>query len=795
MRFNEKSLRKWINPQIGIDMICNQITRSGLEVEDIQDLLNFGGDLIIGNIVSFRKDISLNHLYIVCVQISEKNILTVISDANNIRNNMKVVVAPIGSKIFPDKIINAFTLSNITSEGVLCSFFDINMFGSKSEIIELPKNAPLGRKLKDYDFYHDKIIKLSITSNRMDVFGVFGVARDVSILNNLSYPIFTEKNISVSISEKCIINLQDCNFVCKYRGRLIKNINLRVKTPLWIREYLRRCFVHPVNVVVDILNYVFLELGQSVNVFSYFSNLKNVFLRFANNNETIKINKKNQLILNNKVIVISDEKNIISFLGNVNFDIFPINLDYTNLFIGSIFIDPELLQYSNYNLKLNNPNLILNDYNIDPGFQIKTIEYVTYLFLSICKGEPGPIVKYTSLNYCTFIKKIRLYFTHIKRILGYDIHSTILYSILNKLGYQVVQSNNYFIVTPPTWRLDIAIEEDVISDIMRIYQYDNIVSEKLCIFKEDIVYDLPQSMLKRVKFLLIDKGYHEVINYSFVDPTIQNVLFKNQKFVSLKNPISFDMSSMRFSLFSGLIKNILYHQNRQHEEIRLFESGLCFSSDLNNTLCIKQDFMLAGVIGSINYKKYWNVSDYKVDFYDLKGDLESIFDVLGCFEDIRFTSGKINLLHSHQSLLILFKNEVIGSLGALNPFLLRQFRLNYSIFYFELFWDKLSFQELVSIKNISEFPSSKRDISVIVSEDILVGDILEACKNALSDNLVEIRIYDIYRGSTIPINKKSISFSLIFQHMSRTLQENEIDFMINICINILKIKFQAILRN
>lgn len=790
MKLSEHSLRNWIDTKLSIEVICEQITNSGLEVEEIKLNINNFKNIFIGEVISFKIHPYNDNLLVLKVNIGKK-IINIINNKNYIQKNIKVLVACIGSEIIYNKKIISLNIKGIISEGKLCTFHDIGIFNKINKIIKLPFFAPIGIELKDFNFYKDKIIKINTTFNRTDTFGAFGIAREVAILNNLEFPKL--KNIKIPINFKKDIKIlinKNINYNCF--GRIIKNINLKTKTPIWIKEKLRKYHINNVNIVVDIINYIFIELGQSLYTFSFLNDFDNINVCFLKSHIILKNNK--DIYLNDKILILKNKNKILSLLGNIDYNLFPININENNLFLGSFFIDPNILNNSIYQFKINN-KIKLNDYFVDPENQLKVIEYATYLFLKICGGYTSNITNIQSEKYFKYInREIKLYYKNIIKIIGFNICYYFIENILKKIGYTFFRKKDFWIIIPPSWRSDLLFEEDILSDIMRIYQYDKIISTPLITYNNFVKDDILENYLKRVKYTLVDLGYYEVINYSFIDPDIQKVIYPNKKFLFLQNPISKDMSCMRISLWPGLIKNLLYHQNRQYEEVCLFESGLCFFPIKQKKKFVKQNLYFSGIIGNLNYKYHWDVSAKKFDFYDLKGHVESIFDSIGYLKSIKFKKSIISGLHISNSVEIFFNNIFIGYMGELDPFLLNYFNINYSTFLFEIFWYKIHFKRLNLINKVSEFPYSKRDISIIIDEKILVEDIILFCKKQFISEIVKIYIIDIYTGNPIVKGKKSVTLTFIFQSMYKTFKDIEIDHMINDCVKKIYYKFHAILR-
>ncbi|CAL4042238.1 Phenylalanine--tRNA ligase beta subunit [Buchnera aphidicola (Takecallis arundicolens)] len=792
MKLSEQSLRNWIDTKLNIKEISEQLTMSGLEVEDIQSYMKKFEKIFVGEVISVKSHSHINSFVITQINIGKK-IVTVICNSHTIKKNMKVFIACIGTKLLNNRIVENININGIISEGIICTFCDLGFINNENKIIILPPSTKIGLCIVDYIFYKDKIIKINTTFNRVDVLGSFGIARDLSILNNLPKPKIMHINTPITLMEDCKIFIENGNMVYSVFGRLIRNLNLKRKTPIWMQEKLRKYEINSVNVVVDIINYVFKELGQSLYVFGFLGNKYDITISCKNNNACF-INNKN-IIFNNKIIVIKHKNQVISFLGNIDFNSFPIDLNNTNLFIGSFFIDPSFVSNSIYYTKLKH-HVPLKEYCVDPMLQQQVIEYTTNLLLKICGGNASKITHIQSDNYYDYLyRKIKLYYNHVIKIVGYNITYNIIEEILVRSGYKIILRENFWYVIPPSWRPDILISEDVVSDIIRIYQYNKILSIPLISSNIFLKHNKLENLLKRVKYTLIDRGYYEVINYSFIDPKIQSFFDIKKQCLSLINPISKDMSCMRLSLWPGLIKTLLYHQNRQHNEVQFFESGLCFIPNKSNNLGVDQNLYFSGIIGNINSNKYhWDIPAKCFDFYDLKGDIEAIFDSIGYSENITFKKKTISGLNVLNSVEIIFGNQTIGSMGELDPFLMKEFNVKYSTFLFELFWYKLDFKNRFFIQKISEFPHSVRDISFVIDEDLLVGDIVICCQKQIVIDTCKIYISDIYNGNTIISGKKSVTLTFVFQSTHMTLTDNYINCIMDCCIQYLQNTFNAVLR-
>ncbi|WP_343377741.1 phenylalanine--tRNA ligase subunit beta [Buchnera aphidicola (Formosaphis micheliae)] len=798
MEFSERWLKEWVNLEINTITLCEQLTESGLEVESVKCISGVFNDVIIGKVISCEIHPNDNMWKIFFINIGCNNNIHIISKICNVKIGMKVVIAPIGS-ILPDKIvIKPINIEGYISEGIICSFFDLGMFEYGEKIIVLPDNAPVGVDLHKYFLLNDNIIKLSVTPNRFDCLGILGIARELYIRNNIKLPVLYIKPVKSIINDTVNVILKAPNICPRYFCRLIKNISNSIITPIWMVEKLRRSNIKSINAIVDIVEYVSIELGLPLHVFNADITVDNIILRKSSLNEKTTLINKEEIILDKNVFVISNNHSILSVEGNINTVISEVTTNTKNILVGSAFLNISLDEkvigkYTGKNFYTN-----CYEYGVDFNLQEYAIEYVTNLLMDIVGGQSGPLVSETDYSNFCISRKIKLSRDRLNKVLGFFMEDDLVKENLLKLGFRVIWcSSDYWQVESPSWRFDIKIEEDVIGELVRIYGYNNISSisyvGKMFISNINDKYEL----LKKTKNLLVNKGFYEIITYSFIDPNMQSMLFPNRKQFFLSNPISKEMSSMRTSLLPGLLNILSYNQDRQRDHICLFESGLCFLEDKNCILGVSQNFYLSGIAyGYIYGNRFWDKTDKRIDFFDMKGVIESIFEINGILKNIDFRSESITCLHVQKSANIYCNGKLIGYFGVLNSYLSQYFKYTYNVVMFEIFWENFLSCDSITIKKFSRFPNSKRDISIIVSKNVPINDIIKTCKDIDIIKIVDVYIFDLYCDSrAIMKNKKSVGVRLIFEDMHKTLIDSEINVIVKKCILKLQKKFQAVLRN
>ncbi|WP_241491562.1 phenylalanine--tRNA ligase subunit beta, partial [Winslowiella iniecta] len=572
-------------------------------------------------------------------------------------------------------------------------------------------------------------------------------------------------------------------------------INVKAATPLWMREKLRRCGIRSIDPVVDITNYVLLELGQPMHAFDLDRIDSGIVVRMAEEGETLTLLDGNEVKLNSDTLVIADEKQALAMGGIFGGEHSGVNEETQNVLFECAFFSPLSIAGRARSHGLHTDASHRYERGVDSALQYQAMERATRLLLDICGGEAGPVIDVTNEAALPKAATITLRREKLDRLIGHVIADEKVTDILQRLGCEVTLGNGEWQAVAPSWRFDMQIEEDLIEEVARVYGYNNIPDVPVQASLIMTQHREANLSLKRAKAMLVDKGYQEAITYSFVDPKVQALLHPGEENLLLPSPISADMSAMRLSLWSGLLSAVVYNQNRQQSRVRLFESGLRFVPDTQANLGIRQDLMLSGVLSGSRNEEHWDLARQAVDFYDLKGDLESVLDLTGKLESIEFRAEANPALHPGQSAAIYLHGEKIGFIGVVHPELERKLDLNGRTLVFELLWDKVADRVLPEAREISRFPANRRDIAVVVAENVPAADIIAECKKVGVNQVVGVNLFDVYRGKGVNEGEKSLAISLILQDTSRTLEEEEIAATVARCVEALKERFQASLRD
>ncbi|MGL5220520.1 MAG: phenylalanine--tRNA ligase subunit beta [Plesiomonas shigelloides] len=795
MKFSESWLREWVNPAISTEELSEQITMAGLEVDAVEPVAGAFTGVVVGHVVECAQHPDADKLRVTKVDVGAGEPIDIVCGAPNCRQGLKVCCATVGAVLPGDFKIKKAKLRGQPSEGMLCSFDELAIPVESDGIIELPADAPVGMDVREYLKLNDNAIEIGLTPNRADCLGMLGIAREVGVLNRL--PV-TEPQISpvaASIDNVMPIKVSAPDACPRYLGRVIKGIDANATSPLWMQEKLRRCGIRSIDPVVDVTNYILLEMGQPMHAFDHAKIDGGIVVRMAEEGEKLTLLDGNEVTLRADTLVVADHSRPLAMAGIFGGEYSGVTAETKDVLLECAFFSPLSITGRARAYGLHTDSSHRFERGVDYAVQNKAMERATALLLEICGGEAGPVVDVTSAAHLPQAATITLRRSKLDALIGYHVEDDVVTDILTRLGCQVSKTAEGWTAVAPSWRFDMEIEEDLVEEVARIFGYNNIPNEAPLAelrMNDHREANLP---LKRVKAALVDKGYQEAITYSFVDPKVQALLHPGEEAMILPNPISVDMSAMRLSLWSGLIGAAVYNQNRQQPRVRIFESGLRFVPDAAAENGVRQEVMLAGLLTGNRSNEHWGQESKTVDFFDMKGDLEAVLELTARLDDVKFEACSNPALHPGQSAALVLDGEQIGFIGALHPELERKLDLNGRTMLFEVLWDKISQRTITSAQSISRFPANRRDIAIVVDESVSAQNIIDECRKVGGNQLVGVNLFDVYRGKGVNDGCKSLAISLTLQDTSRTLEEEEIANAVSGIVEALKVRFQASLRD
>lgn len=806
MKVSESWLRELANPNISTDDLVEQLTMAGLEIDAVEPVAGEFSGVIVGEIVSIEQHPNADKLRVCQVSCGDDSNLTqVVCGAPNARKGLKAPFAIVGAKLPGNFKIKKAKLRDVESFGMLCGQTELEAGDDDSGLWELPTDAPVGENLRSYLQLDDSILDVDLTPNRSDCLSVKGLAREVGVLNrvDVSYPnISAQASSHDSVLDVVLGAPQACP---QYFGRIIQNVDANKPSPDWLKEKLRRSGVRSIDAIVDVTNFVLLELGQPLHAFDADKLTGNICVRLAHQDEKITLLDDQELTLKPNTLVIADDSGAIALAGIMGGKSTAVTEQTKNIFLEAAFFDPIAIAGRARDYGLHTDASHRFERGVDYAVTQEALERASELILNTCGGSAGKVIAVSDSSAMPSARSVELHRGHIESKLGFAIPDKEVLDILTRLGMTVQSENSdSWTFGIPSYRFDISIEADLLEELARIYGYNNLPTRIL-----SIPAKLPNVSEKLTpEFALLShltaRDYREVITYSFIEPKIHSLFAEGIPGVELLNPISADLSLMRTSLIPGLVQTLSYNLNRQQNRIRIFEKGLRFvpqkraSVEGINLDSLKQTRGLAGLIyGAADAESWTSDTKKQVDFYDIKGDVESLIEHrLGVSkETIEFIpEGSISFLHPGQSARVVCDGKAMGFVGALHPLTLKALSISKPVFVFELDLDEVLKAGIPSFSAVSKFPEVGRDLAVVVTRDISAASVQKSAEKAAGEHLKSVNIFDVYSGEGIDNTRKSIALNLTFQNSSRTLKEDEINISVEHVVQRLKDDFDATLR-
>ncbi len=790
MKFSEKWLREWVNPAIGSQELMDQITMAGLEVDGFEPVAGEFSGVVVGEVRSVAPHPDADKLR-VCEVTDGNEAVQVVCGAPNVREGLKVPFAVVGAVLPGNFAIKAAKLRGQPSNGMLCSESELGLSEDHAGLMELPEDAPVGRDLSDYLSLNDVTIDVDLTPSRADCLSLRGLAREVGVLTGEAVNEPDLKGVPASHDEKPAIAVEAPAACPRYLGRIVRNVDLSASTPLWMAEKLRRSGIRSIDPAVDVTNYVMLELGQPLHAFDRAEIDGGIVVRMARPGEQLVLLDGQTVELTEETLVIADHQKPLAIAGVMGGEHSGVTEKTRDLVLEAAWFEPVALAGKAREYGLHTDASHRFERGVDYELARTAMERATALLLEIVGGEAGEIVEVTSEQHLPSPRQVTLRAGRLSGVLGMTIEASRVEDILSRLGLTLVDTTgDKWTVTVPSFRPDISIEEDLIEEVGRIYGYNRLpVTEP---FGSLAMRPRQEAVrpLSAVRDFFVACGYQEAITYSFVDPAVQAVLDPEREGIALANPISADLAVMRTTLWSGLVKALEYNQKRQQPRIRLFETGLRF---VKNGEDIDQQPMLAGIVTGTQLPENWANGRRNADFFDVKGELESLFCLLGV--EIRFTAGEHPALHPGQSAQLFLGDQPVGWLGTMHPQVQKNLDLDGTILMFELFLNPIVSGYVPNFKEFSKYPEVRRDLAIIIGNEIAFADVDRVVRNNAGERLTALRAFDVYEGEKLGEGKRSLALSLFWQHPERTLNDDEVHELFDGVIQALCKELGATLRS
>jgi phenylalanyl-tRNA synthetase beta chain len=793
MKLSKLWLREWVNFSLTEDELAHQLTMAGLEIDAVSPVAGQFTHVVVAEVLSTKPHPDADKLTLCEVKAGPDTVLKIVCGAANVRPGLKVALAMIGAELPNGLKIKESKLRGELSQGMLCSVTELGLAEQSDGIMELEYDAPVGTDIREYLLLNDHVFDVDLTPNRADCFSVLGIAREVAVLNNL--PLLEQPIVTVppTVDDVLPVKLIAAEACPRYCGRIIRQINPKATTPLWMSERLRRGGIRIVHPIVDVMNYVMLELGQPMHAFDLDTLQGHIEVRFSNETEQLELLDGQNINLNDKVLVIADKVKPLAMAGIMGGMSSAVQAHTQDIFLESAFFNPVIIAGVARKYGLFSDSSQRYERGVDPYLQIKALERATALILSITGGQAGPVIECVDATHVP--KNISLSFdtNKVKKLTGLCISLAEMKHLLAGLGINVIrEQDGLFEVDVPSHRFDIQYDVDLVEEIIRLYGYDNLKAQPMNTVVQSGTASDNERIATEIASWFRSKGYHETISYSFVDPELQEALYPQQAFMQLLNPISSELSQMRVGLWPGLIASMIYNLHRQQNAIKFFEIGVVF--DVNHQQ-LQERPCVAGLLMGEQGTMHWSETPRLFDFFDLKGDLQSLFSLLK-LNKITFVPAEHDALHPGQSAEIKINDTHAGWIGVLHPRLSDALDLNHDVILFELDLKALINEEMPRYKTISKYPQIRRDLSFLVEEHISALQIEQAVRGVITEDwLNAFDVFDVYVGKGIPEGKKSLAIAMTLQDHSRTLVDAEINLLISAIIKTLENEFSIILRD
>ena len=793
MKFSENWLRILVDPPCSSEELAHSLTMAGLEVESVAPVAHKFDKVVVAEITAIQKHANADRLNVCLVDVgsSTGEPLQIVCGAQNVVVGMKTVCALVGAQL-PVLTIRQSTVRGVESFGMLCSSKELGLSNEAEGLLELPPDAQVGIGFREYYALDDNVFTLKLTPNRADCLGMYGVAREIAAITatDLNLPETVPANVEIQDELSIlVVEPEACPLYC---GRIVRGINLDVSIPLWMMRRLERGGIRSINPVVDIINYVLLETGQPMHAFDLDKITKSeegaIYVRFAKARERLQLLNGIDLALQENMLVIANNDKPLALAGIMGGGESGVEQGVTtDIFLESAYFAPSVINGKSFDLGFTSDSAHRFERGVDFSMTSSALERATNMIHDICGGKAGPITEVKSKLPQRAVVRVRQ--QRIAKVLGVNLGIEVVSDCCRRLHFQYAINDDSFYITPPTFRFDLAIEEDIIEELARIHGYDQIPAH----LPKATMFMLPESevgspSITRLQQVMVARDYQEVINYAFVDNELESDFSVNNSPVKLRNPIATHMSVMRSSLCGGLISNLQFNLNRKQSRVRIFEIGRCFWEEGDEDKEIEN---LAALCSGSALPEQWGADERSIDYFDVKMDVESLLWP----KEASFEPAAHPALHPGKSARILVNKIPVGWLGELHPRWQNKYHLSQSAIMFELNIDALTVNSLPVMRVLSKFPPVRRDIALVVPNDVSVRTLLEAMHAEKSTIISEISLFDFYNGENLAPGNKSLAFRILLQDAEKTLTDEEVEQSVTGLVSMLSREFGAILRS
>ncbi|RQR30697.1 phenylalanine--tRNA ligase subunit beta [Burkholderia sp. Bp9142] len=790
MQFPESWLRTFVDPQLTTDELSHALTMAGLEVESLSKAAPPTSKIVVGRVLEVVKHPDADKLNVCQVDAGTGATLNIVCGAPNVAPGIKVPVALVGAELPPAEeggkpfAIKLSKLRGVESQGMLCSARELKLSEDHSGLLILPGDTPVGQDIRDTLNLDDTIFEIKLTPNKADCLSVFGIARETAAITGAPLTPVDIRPVRVELDETLPVRIAAPDLCGRFSGRVIRGVNAHAKTPQWMVERLERSGQRSVSALVDISNYVMFELGRPSHVFDLDKIHGGIEVRWGQRGESLKLLNGNTIELDEAVGVIADDRHVESLAGIMGGDSTAVTLDTTNIYLEAAFWWPDSIRgrARKYNFSTDAAHRF--ERGVDYATTVEHVERITQLILEICGGKAGPVDD-QAVN-LPQRAPVKMRVSRANRIIGVKIDADEIANIFTRLGLPFERDDDAFLVTPPSHRFDIEIEEDLIEEVARIYGFEKIPARPPVATSEMRATNETQRSIHDIRHALAGRDYAETVNFSFVDAEWEHDFAGNDNPIRLLNPIASQLSVMRTTLFGSLISVLRHNLNRRADRVRVFEAGRVFLADPSvkaGELTV-EGYTQPKRVGALAYgpavDEQWGVATRAVDFFDVKGDLEALLAPAAA----RFVKAGHPALHPGRSARIEVDGRAAGWIGELHPRLMQKYELPHAPVMFEIDADALIARALPAPTDVSKFPPVRRDIAVVVDQAVEVQALFDEMKKALAEDacrfVQRVVLFDEFRAKSntsggLAAHEKSLAFRVTLQDAAGTLQDEVVD--------------------
>jgi phenylalanyl-tRNA synthetase beta chain len=790
MKFSENWLRTFANPPLTTRELADVLTFGGIEIEGVTPVAPAFERVVVGEVLSVERHPDADRLNVCQVHISvdvNADPLTIVCGAPNVRVGMRAPVALVGAKL-PGIEIKAAKVRGVASNGMLCSARELGLSDAADGLMELPSHVSIGANLRDVLDLDDQVFDSKPTPNRGDCLSLRGMAREVAALSSTPLREVSVVPVEATHDAAPAISL-DAPLACPlYCGRLVRGVDVKAPTPLWMVQRLARSGVRTISAVVDVTNYVMLELGQPLHAFDAAKVEGGIRVRFATPGENLALLNGETRSLNETFLVIADAHKALALAGIMGGAESAVSDSTRDIVLESAYFDPDVIAGKSRLLGFGSDSSFRFERGVNFAGAREAMERATRLVVDICGGDAGPVAE--AVAQLPQRTPIHLRLERVERVLGVALSSEDVANLFARLGMAHSTTDSGLWVTPPEYRFDLSIEEDLIEEVARVYGYDRIPSVTPVVASLALPSTEALRPMASLRRALAARDYQEVVTYSFVDRAWEQDFCGNAEPIALANPIASQMAVMRSSLIGGLVSTVAYNLHHKQSRVRLFEVGRCFAPDAGGGE-YQQPWRIAAAACGDAVEDQWGVRPPRpVDFYDLKADVEALFQPRALI----FAAAAHPAFHPGKSARMLYAGNTVGWIGELHPRWQQKYSLSSAPVLFEIDFSAAAIQLLPSYSATSRFPPVTRDLAVIFEENTPYQAILDAVNSGKPKAVAEFTVFDIYRGPGIENGKKSLAFRMLVQDTHKTMTDAEVDSAVAEIIKILQNQFNAKLR-